>query len=813
MYLFKHVYRSKFLKVVQALLPIESVKAVFTITISFYFFFFLNNIFKYLKLFLILSFIMADSASTTAVYMKPRHNPTSAPIRWEPVPIAPPPGDEEDEFDVASAKRPIYHEVNDESKVVFINGEPDMEGEVNNCFKEPGLLYRIVDKKTKTWAFYNDSLSFEIHVLCTFGKLTKIKALENTKLSENEDGELVAEVVVNPCETERFVSGFINGFTMKFRAAPLSDSYYSTRAELNYEKQIKADIDAIKEIAGDETNSEKILTICLENNLQFVDLEFPPVQSSIDRGATRPFKQLTWARPSQYLDPRLRSQIRLFRNKITPLEISQGELGDLWFICALGAQAEDSNAVYNMFRNPKGADRGRRERALGAYRVSFNKNGVWKSVIVDDYLPVVVHTPKFAHSKDACELWPSILEKAFAKIHGSYAAIQSGDPVHALSDMTGFPSMRFDIAFAEASTSDKKELFYKWVEWSAAKYPIMITTPGKAPAIRPGTQNVPDFSEDPELEHMMAGTGLLPGHAYGVIQAAEFPDEGFHLVKIRNLWKHGDDWKGEWSQDSPLWDDHPNIAQELNFNRNDKTSIWMPWESVLKYFNGGGVVFKKKHSFDYRIPFTFADARPGVVFEIKVKNPTTLCFSIANKDHCNRQKEAGEHHEYPPLMLSLATKQDERDDVYGVILNSSSDITQPSTEKWTFLQCREVSMIAELTPAESPYLLIPRMMDNFTADPEEYEGAEFINRYQEIFPDAPNPEQEIPVVLSIQSDVSFSGVGENSIVFRKLGGVNSVFENFPKFPTDDLCDLESIRFHTKEPSKGYSKEKVGYYVC
>ncbi|EPY28743.1 calpain-like cysteine peptidase [Strigomonas culicis] len=497
-----------------------------------------------------------------AAHLKHRKTAGKQATNWAPLQLAVPRDDPEDEFDISSAQKPIYEEEEAEGgkkkrRVTFQHGEPDMEGDVTNCFEEPGLLYRIVDKKNKTWAFYNDSLSFEVHVVCTFGKHSKLEALENTQIRRDANGDYIAEVTVYPCETELFVRGFVNGFTSKLRALPLSDTYYQQRAALQHESTIQQEIDAIREIVGDETDAEVILQVCLENNLPFVDLSFPPEQPSIDTGASKPFKQLPWARPSNYLKPEQADQVRLFRNGIVPGDVNQGELGDCWLMCALATHAEEADAVIKMFRHPKGPEYGRRERALGAYRVTFNKNGLWRSVLVDDYLPLIANTPKFAHSNDPCELWPAILEKAFAKLHRSYAMIQSGDPVHALTDMTGCPSMRFDDDFAEAQErgSANLELFQRWLAWDAAGYQLLLTTPGKAPAITPGSNNVPDFSEEPELEQQMAGTGLLPGHAYSVLAVRSIGDA--HLVKVRNAWCYGAEWAGAWSRSSSLWTERP----------------------------------------------------------------------------------------------------------------------------------------------------------------------------------------------------------------------------------------------------------------
>ena len=59
----------------------------------------------------------------------------------------------------------------------------------------------------------------------------------------------------------------------------------------------------------------------------------------------------------------------------------------------------------------------------GIYAMRFYVNGVEKVVVVDDYLPVDSDgMPAFAKSK-VPELWICLLEKAWAKLNGSYHAI------------------------------------------------------------------------------------------------------------------------------------------------------------------------------------------------------------------------------------------------------------------------------------------------------------------------------------------------------------------------------------------------------
>lgn len=60
-------------------------------------------------------------------------------------------------------------------------------------------------------------------------------------------------------------------------------------------------------------------------------------------------------------------------------------------------------------------------------------------VVVDDHLPVFPGSsaPACAHSTSSGEMWPGLVEKAYAKLHGSYAALADGNSADALEDLTG----------------------------------------------------------------------------------------------------------------------------------------------------------------------------------------------------------------------------------------------------------------------------------------------------------------------------------------------------------------------------------------
>lgn len=74
--------------------------------------------------------------------------------------------------------------------------------------------------------------------------------------------------------------------------------------------------------------------------------------------------------------------------------------------------------------------------------VVFHKNGETQHIIVDDWIPMAfdgrtnVEMPAFVKGgTDGLEMWPCILEKAYAKLYGNYFAIEQGKVHMALSEL------------------------------------------------------------------------------------------------------------------------------------------------------------------------------------------------------------------------------------------------------------------------------------------------------------------------------------------------------------------------------------------
>ena len=64
----------------------------------------------------------------------------------------------------------------------------------------------------------------------------------------------------------------------------------------------------------------------------------------------------------------------------------------------------------------------------------------------------------------------------------------------------------------------------------------------------------------------------MKGHAYSVVQVKEI--DQFKLIKLRNPWGSFE-WKGNWSDNSPLWKQYPKVARAVDFVAADDGMFWM----------------------------------------------------------------------------------------------------------------------------------------------------------------------------------------------------------------------------------------------
>lgn len=118
------------------------------------------------------------------------------------------------------------------------------------------------------------------------------------------------------------------------------------------------------------------------------------------------------------------------------------------------------------------------------------------------------------------QLWVPLIEKAMAKLNGSYESLIAGQTVEGLSALTGYPcdSIRLEPG---SSNEEEIDLEMTWVRLLSMK------EAGYALGASCGRTDIPN-------DKVFTDKGLLPRHAYSVLSVKEI--YGNRLIQLRNPW-------------------------------------------------------------------------------------------------------------------------------------------------------------------------------------------------------------------------------------------------------------------------------------
>ena len=156
----------------------------------------------------------------------------------------------------------------------------------------------------------------------------------------------------------------------------------------------------------------------------------------------------------------------------------------------------------------------------------------------------------FSHCKSN-ETWLPLIEKAYAKAHGDYYAIEGGFASEAIEDLTG----GVGVAINPEDIMDKERFWREQLSQVNKKY---LFGGGSKP---------------------LATKGFVSSHAYTVLRAWEEGD--LRLLKLRNPWGEVE-WEGDWSDGSKLWT--PEMMTKLDHTFGDDGVFWISYKDFLKHF-------------------------------------------------------------------------------------------------------------------------------------------------------------------------------------------------------------------------------------
>ncbi|PNI55131.1 CAPN9 isoform 3 [Pan troglodytes] len=261
---------------------------------------------------------------------------------------------------------------------------------------------------------------------------------------------------------------------------------------------------------------EQMRQECLQRGTLFEDADFPASNSSLFY-SERPQIPFVWKRPGEIV-----KNPEFILGGATRTDICQGELGDCWLLAAIASLTLNQKALARVIPQDQSFGPG----YAGIFHFQFWQHSEWLDVVIDDRLPTFRDRLVFLHSADHNEFWSALLEKAYAKLNGSYEALKGGSAIEAMEDFTGGVAETFQ-------TREAPENFYEILEKALKRGSLLGC-----------------FIDTRSAAESEARTpfGLIKGHAYSVtgIDQVSFRGQRIELIRIRNPWGQVE-WNGSWS--------------------------------------------------------------------------------------------------------------------------------------------------------------------------------------------------------------------------------------------------------------------------
>nr|XP_020025810.1 calpain-3 isoform X12 [Castor canadensis] len=303
-----------------------------------------------------------------------------------------------------------------------------------------------------------------------------------------------------------------------------------------------------------EKTFEQLHKKCLEKKVLYLDPEFPPDETSLFYSQKFPI-QFIWKRP-----PEICENPRFIIGGANRTDICQGDLGDCWFLAAIACLTLNEHLLFRVIPH----DQSFTENYAGIFHFQFWRYGDWVDVVIDDCLPTYNNQLVFTKSNHRNEFWSALLEKAYAKLHGSYEALKGGNTTEAMEDFTGGVTEFFEI-------KDAPRDMYKIMKKAIERGSLMGCSI--------------DTIVPVQYETRMA-CGLVKGHAYSVtgLEEALFKGEKVRLVRLRNPWGQVE-WNGSWSDSWKDWSfvDKDEKAR-LQHQVTEDGEFWMSYDDFIYHF-------------------------------------------------------------------------------------------------------------------------------------------------------------------------------------------------------------------------------------
>ncbi|CAF1201379.1 unnamed protein product [Rotaria sp. Silwood1] len=314
---------------------------------------------------------------------------------------------------------------------------------------------------------------------------------------------------------------------------------------------------------------------------------------------------LTEIGPSTHLDDHLPWTIY---SSPEPHDIHQGKLGDCWLMAALALITERPQMLQHILLT-------KNVNQEGVYVVRICHNGIWKAVLLDECFPCTIDN-RLVYSRAARrQLYVPLIEKACAKLFGSYASLEGGSTAEGLQLLTGAPCDRINL-HPSNEMLDFDIIWAKLLSACESKLLIGAST---------------GCSETNRSEYKLVG--LNPNHAFTVLVAKALPVGDGRFLLVRD--PHG---TTDYSEALIT----PSIRTYLhsihNKMSNSSGTFWITWLSFLHYFDSITISTYVSNHFDIReeAQFTRSPIESVPAYYFTVSKTSLITVSLVYHRHSRK---------------------------------------------------------------------------------------------------------------------------------------------------------------------------------
>ena len=455
-------------------------------------------------------------------------------------------------------------------------------------------------------------------------------------------------------------------------------------------------------------------------------------------GASSSSKVDTWTRLKDFAQPASETG--------SQIHLRPAALDDTWLLCAIGMVSTRPDLMQRLHSGDAAG--------LGVHGVRLFKDGeakgvapVFTSVVVDDLMPC--HGKKkliYSSNVDPTAGPVAVVQKALAKLYGCYEHLVGGRVGGALEDLTGGIADKLYLrdGVKGSDGSNKQGQLDVGVELRSGQLWKRLHALHEAGHLL-GAAYKPKYAQlggslglgadSNALALSEAAKKAVEGKAAaGSAEAAvvkkptvlvypivELRDvEGAKFVKLHNPWhKVGDapapEYKGEWSKESPLWQNAPALASALGGKPKGHT-FWMPFEGFLAAFNKVNICYLPRAPSNAYVTVEgewtassgggrlsaapSAKWRDNPQYKIKVKQRCTVLIALGQQDSQTDANDASDA--YPSAIGFHIIRGPDRGQRRAMDLTAGQHSCR-------FAHTRRVCRAFELEPTdgENSYTLMP----------------------------------------------------------------------------------------------------------